>query len=650
MTESNARFERIERLRSFLKIGGRRSLYLYCLLTGIVSGLGAFAFSRALAWGEFLMLYTFAGMNNTHPNGEYYVDLNPDPNLRVGRWVLLFLPVVGGLVTGWIVTRFSKDSAGTGTDSMIDSFHNKEGKMEARVPFVKSISTIFTLSSGGSGGKEGPISQIGAGFGSLVATITGAGARARRTLLLAGTAGGLGAIFHAPLGGALTAVEMIYREDIESDSLIPCIISSVTAYLTYSGLNGFGSVYRVPEIGFEEYPELFFYAVLGILCFLNGSLFIHIFRKIQDWAVGWKIPDWLKPAIGGIPVGLIGFFLPEVIGTGAGVLQDALDGKQIFEAYIPNVLDTLGIDKIPDAIGLQEDGILSTTNLQKEFAVKRNLLLVLFFFGFAFLKILTTSFTIGTGGSAGMFGPALFIGGMLGGAVGTVTKMALSTSVSVSSFILVGMGAFYAGIASAPIAGMVMICEIIGSYSLLPPLMVVSIISFVMSHKLTLYRNQKENRFQSPAHYWDMNRDVLEGITVEQISSLLRNIAVVRSSVLLSELEKESMKIQASDYVVLNEKEKYLGILSLRKIRHSPESREFATNLITVGDVADSAVPAASLDQSLASVLKLLLEFDLDKIAVTTTEGKEFLGYLRYAELMKVYFEATVPQKNRSIG
>ncbi len=141
---------------------------------------------------------------------------------------------------------------------MIDSLHNLEGKLNPVVSLIKSIATVFTLASGGSGGKEGPISQIGAGFGSLLATLLKAGPRARRTLLLAGTAGGLGAIFHAPLGGALTSVEMIYREDIESDSLIPCIISSVSAYLVYSALNGFNTVYRVTNTEFSRYTDLIF--------------------------------------------------------------------------------------------------------------------------------------------------------------------------------------------------------------------------------------------------------------------------------------------------------------------------------------------------------------------------------------------------------
>ncbi|PJZ56223.1 chloride channel protein [Leptospira barantonii] len=606
------------------RISGRRSLYFYCILTGIVSGLGAFVFSRILAVCEYLFLDRAAGLSLPHASGEFLIDSNDAIHWGIPfsdeyrPWILFFLPVVGGLLTGWIVNRFSPESGGTGSDAMIDSFHNQEGKMNPVVSLVKSIATIFTLASGGSGGKEGPISQIGAGFGSLLATILKAGARARRTLLLAGTAGGLGAIFHAPLGGALTSVEMIYREDIESDSLIPCIISSVSAYLVYCSLNGFNTVYRVADTEFSRYTDLIFYLGLGVLCFVCGDVFIRIFRKVQNFSARLRISPIVKPALGGILIGTIGLFLPETIGTGAGVLQVALDGK--------------------DPVGTQ--GLLSAS------FQTRGLWLVAIFFILAGVKILTTSFTIGTGGSAGMFGPSLFIGGMLGGGVGTLAKVLVYPDLSVASFILVGMGAFYAGVASAPIAGMIMICEMIGSYSLLPPLMVVSILTFVLSHRLSLYQAQKETRFQSPAHFWDMNRDFLEEIQVKTWKNRLRTIAVAREDQLLSRLEEEALKIQASDYVILDRENKYLGILSLRKARHTLESRNVAGNLITVGDVTDTSAPFGKPEDSLASLLKILIDQDLDKIAIV--EKDQFIGYLRFADLMKIYFENTFPKSVKS--
>ncbi|XDD50141.1 chloride channel protein [Leptospira sp. WS92.C1] len=610
-----------ERLKQpIFRIRGRRSLYFYCILTGIVSGLGAFLFSRILAFSEYLLLDRAAGLSLPHPSGEFLIESQDVLHWGIPfsdeyrPWLVFLLPVLGGLLTGWIVNRFSPESGGTGSDAMIDSFHNQEGRMNPVVSLVKSVATIFTLSSGGSGGKEGPISQIGAGFGSLLATFLKAGARARRTLLLAGTAGGLGAIFHAPLGGALTSVEMIYREDIESDSLIPCIISSVSAYLVYSSLNGFNTVYKVADTEFSRYTDLIFYFGLGILCFLCGDVFIRIFRKVQSFSGSLKISPIIKPALGGLLVGIIGLFLPETIGTGAGVLQVALDGK--------------------DPVGTQ--GIFSSAYQAT------GLWLVAIFFILAGMKILTTSFTIGTGGSAGMFGPSLFIGGMLGGGVGTLAKILMYPDLSVTSFILVGMGAFYAGVASAPIAGMIMICEMIGSYTLLPPLMVVSILTFVLSHKISLYRAQKETRFQSPAHFWDMNRDFLEEIQVKTWKDRLRTLAVTRDHILLSELEEEALKIQASDYIVLDQENLYVGILSLRKVRHTLESRYVVGNLITVRDVTDTTAPCGKLDDSLASLLKILIDRDLDKIAIQ--ENGQFLGYLRFADLMKIYFENTFPK------
>ncbi|MGE8710216.1 chloride channel protein [Leptospira interrogans] len=610
--------------RPIFQISGRRSLYFYCIITGIVSGLGAFLFSRILAACEYLFLDRAAGLSLPHASGEFLIDSNDVSYWEIPfsddyrPWLLFFLPIIGGLLTGWIVNRFSPESGGTGSDAMIDSFHNLEGKMNPVVSLIKSIATVFTLASGGSGGKEGPISQIGAGFGSLLATLLKAGARARRTLLLAGTAGGLGAIFHAPLGGALTSVEMIYREDIESDSLIPCIISSVSAYLVYSALNGFNTVYRVTNTEFSRYTDLIFYLGLGVLCFLCGDVFIRIFRRVQYFSARLKVSPIIKPALGGIVVGTIGLFLPETIGSGAGVLQVVLDGK--------------------DPVGNQ--GIFSSMFESK------GLWLVALFFILAGMKILTTSFTIGTGGSAGMFGPSLFIGGMLGGGVGTLAKIFVYPDLSVTSFILVGMGAFYAGVASAPIAGMIMICEMIGSYVLLPPLMVVSILTFVLSHKLSLYRAQKENRFQSPAHFWDMNRDFLEEIQVKTWKSRLRAIAVTYDHILLSKIEEEALKIQASDYVVIDRNNRYLGILSLRKVRHTLESRDVIANLITVGDVTDISVPFGKPEDTLAAILKILIDRDMDKIAIV--EGNQFIGYFRFTDLMKIYFENIFPKNIKS--
>ena len=214
--------------------GKHYGIYYLSLITGTVAGVFAIGFS-------YLLDLASGWVSDSH-NYSYDNDIATSSFLFLHPWwkaiIIVFLPCAGGFLCGLFTYRFSKTSAGTGADELIDSFHNREGQMDRRIPLVKSIATIFTLSSGGSGGKEGPIALIGAALGSTIANLAKAGARLRRTLLLSGTAAGLGATFQAPLGGALTAAEMVYKEDLESDALIPCFISSVVAYLIFTGVAG----------------------------------------------------------------------------------------------------------------------------------------------------------------------------------------------------------------------------------------------------------------------------------------------------------------------------------------------------------------------------------------------------------------------------
>ena len=254
---------------------------------------------------------------------------------------------------------------------MIRAFHRARGVVRPRVPLVKAIATIVTLSSGGSAGKEGPVAQIGGGIGSLLGTALGLNARDRRILLLAGTAGGLGAIFRAPLGSAITAIEVLYREDFESDALIPCVISSVTAYVVFVLLVGGQRIFAVPEFPLFTPIELPGYVLLALVSVPVGRVYIALFRIMRQ-RVFAKLPGprALRPMLGGLCVGAIGFFVPEAYGVGWGYLQRAIDGQIVVGALALIVA----------------------------------------------AKILATCFTVGSGGSGGVFGPTLFIGGMLGGA------------------------------------------------------------------------------------------------------------------------------------------------------------------------------------------------------------------------------------------
>ncbi|WCL50077.1 chloride channel protein [Leptospira sp. GIMC2001] len=585
-------------MRAFVGIRGAKSLYLYSILIGIFSGIGAYLFAYGLSNAEYIIQTVWMGWDKAHPAGE------PAIGHATGifrREYLLFLPAIGGLLTGCITYFLCRDAQGTGTDAMINAFHYNEGKISGKVPFYKAITTIITLTSGGSAGKEGPTAQIGAGIGSSIGKLLGVGARARRTLLLAGTAGGLGAIFRAPFGGALTAVEVVYKEDIESDSLVPCIISSVSAYLVFTGIAGSGSVFHVVGVGLKSYHDLIYYFLLGILCYGVGFIFVKIFNLVENFFVKMQLHPILKPALGGVIIGPVVYLIPDLTGTGFGLLQEIIDGKPV-------------------------------TDWDSNSAMAG------FFLTIAFLKIITTSFTIGSGGSGGVFGPSLFIGGMLGGFVGCIARIiSPESNFDIASFVLVGMGAFFAGVAKAPIAGMVMVCDMIGSYALLPPLMIVSVITGVLSNRFSIYKGQVANRFHSPSHHWDMNQDIMERIEISKMFKEFRKIAIVQESTLLRDLEKSSSKIQASDYIITNSTKKYVGSVSLRKHRLSVEYDHLIDQLITVADLAEQ-VPSVSPNQTLGQALKIIVDYDIDKVAVVDSNSI-LLGYLRYIDLFKAYHE-----------
>lgn len=560
-----------------LKIKNSLHIYFLSFLTGIITGCFVILFSKILNFTEGLFHF------NSIPFSNLY---SFEPN-----WFYLLLPALGGVLVGFITHYLCPEAKGNGIDGLLDAFHNQNGEMRGRVSVYKSIVTIITLSSGGSAGKEGPSAQIGASIGSKINNLFGGGARARRTLLLAGAAASLGTIFQAPLGGAITAIEMVYKEDIESDALIPAIISSVSAYFL---LSFFGLVHRDLFTLRELEPKyLTLYPLLGVICFFVGLTLVKFIQRVKSFFLNWNIYPPFKPAIGGLICGGIYFFFPVVAGTGETYIQ-----KFLFQPETYTDIPRLELIQF-----------------------------VLFVIGF---KIIVTSLTIGSGGSGGIFGPSLFLGGTIGMFVAEIAGLAYNLDAEhYRSFILVGMGAFYAGVASAPIAAMIMVCEMVGSYVLLPPLMFCSIVVFLLSRKLNLYQGQTLDRFHSPAHHWDIQTDILRTMPIYHYKKYLHNSAIVKNTQSMQTLKKLALKTNEKDFIIVNKNEKYLGFISTLKIMQVQTKSKIETFM--------DEIPAISIKQNLGEALDLLLAHNLDKAAVINEKGN-FIGYIRYQEILELYF------------
>jgi CIC family chloride channel protein len=580
---------RLTNLVSFYRQDATRRIAISVLI-GAVSGLGAIAFFMALEWARWFCLGYLAGAPAPEPAGEQLVHMALTTPYR--PWLLFLIPAVGGLISGIVVYTFAPEAEGHGMDAMIAAFHNLKGIIRTRVPFVKAFASIVTLATGGSAGREGPIAQIGAGFGSWVSRLLKLSIQERRIFMLSGCAGGLGAIFRAPLGAAITSVEVLYREDFESEAIIPCVISSVIAFSMFTFVFGFDPIFATPGFVAHDPRELLVYAVLGLVCAPIGGLYVKTFYGTRDAFRRLSIPKHFRPMLGGLGVGLIALFIPQAIGGGYGYLQMAIYGK-------------LG-------------------------------LLVMCLAAMA--KIATTSLTIGSGGSGGVFGPTLFIGGMIGGVVGQVGHMLFPEVVTQpGAYVLVGMAAFFSGAAKAPLGALIMVTEMTQSYALLPPLMLVSVIAILFNRGSSIYEKQVANKFQSPAHEEDLTVNVMEELTVGQVFQPDKSFLALPARTRFAQLQQAVATSGQTVFPVTDNEGVLIGLLSLTNVR-TVLFEDSLRDLVVVGELC-TAPASLSQDQSLYDALLKFLDTGYGQLPVVEMrEGRQYiLGMLGHDEVTAAY-------------
>ena len=597
MTETNKPIERksiehpVERILSSLKKHRVSRWGVYSVAIGIISGLMACAVYYLLDWATYFALEYCAGYQISRPVGEQnVVTLVSQTPFR--WWVLLLLPAVGGLISGFLVYTWAPEAEGHGTDAYIDAFHNKQGIIRTRIPFIKGLASIVTMATGGSAGREGPIAQIGAGVGSWVGRLFKLDIRERRLMLLAGCAAGLGAIFRAPLGGAVTAIEVLYREDFETEGIILCIVSSVVSYALFTSIFGNQAIFEVPPRLFSHPLELLFYIALGLVCVPFGFVYVKVFYGLRDrFFRKLRMKKALIPALGGLLVGLIGLWHPQVLSGGYGTIQEALKGTLTISLMI----------------------------------------------SFAILKICATSFTISSGGSGGVFGPSLFIGAMLGGAVGQFSHQYFPHIVSYpGAFALVGMGAFFAGVAKAPMGALLMVCEMTEGYSLVVPLMLTSVVAILLSQRWSLYEKQLLNKFHSPAHRADLTLNVLQTMTVADIHQNNNYVTILPQDMTLAQLKRFLTRSRESFFPVVDDNFHLRGVLAVRDLREVI-FEDSLHDLLVIGEVVSPPI-SVSLQDSLYDVLIKFLRSKYGQIPIEDHE-LGVIGILKFTDLMEAYHQ-----------
>ncbi|HEY2903403.1 MAG TPA: chloride channel protein [Polyangia bacterium] len=455
-----------------LRLAGRT--LLHAAVVGVVAGLMGAGFFAAL---EFLQQLVLEGLGGYHPlraHGETFLgDLVRMPSFR--PWLLVLVPALGALAGG-AISQLAPETRGGGGDAMIDAFHQRNGLIRKRVAWVKALASLLTLGTGGSGGREGPTMQIGGALGSLTGGLLRVSQQERRILMVSGVAAGIAAVFRTPLGAALLAVEVLYRDDFESDALIPAVLASVTAYSVVISIFGESTLFAQPNRFPFIIKHLWLYGLLAVLVSALANLFLLSLRSVQGLSARLTIPEWTKPGLGGLALGV--FAVPLIIVIGWRVGQPGQGLGLLGGGYGAVQMAISGSRWLPDGWG--------------------GAALLLMLCG---AKIVSSSLTIGSGGSAGDFAPTLVIGGLFGGAFGRAAQLIFhDPRIDPGAFALVAMGTFYGGVSHTPLSSLVLVCELAGSYDLLVPLMLAEGIAFIVLRKKSLYRAQVTSQRESPVH------------------------------------------------------------------------------------------------------------------------------------------------------
>ena len=435
----------------------QRRMLLDTVLLGVIGALSAQLFLWMLAVAQKLLLEGIAG---------YLPPMLPEEGGALkeiigahGLWWIPIVTTLGGLLSGVIIYSLAPEAEGHGTDTAVKAFHRAGGYLRARVPALKMLCSAITIGSGGSAGREGPTALISAGVASFYGTLEHRSDRERRLLVLIGMAAGLSAIFRSPIGTALFAIEVLYSDmEFDAGALLYTMLGAVVAYAVNGLFVGYLPLFQVPtDLGGPSFTGYAWYILLGVVAGVVGTLLPVVFYRMRDLFAALPVPPHIKPAIGGLGIGLLALWLPQVLGGGYGWIQEAIDGSLPLK------------------------------------------LLLLLTFG----KILALSLTVSSGGSGGVFAPAMFVGAMLGGAMAELLHQ------PPAAMVIVGMAAVFSGAARVPMATMLMVAEMTGGYQILVPAALSVVLSHITQVALSgslslkyrsLYEAQVPGRADSPAH------------------------------------------------------------------------------------------------------------------------------------------------------
>jgi CIC family chloride channel protein len=564
-----------EKLLSRAKSTDHGFMVAVAVLIGCAGGLGAVGFRvliatvKRVSWGDFAVPL--------------------DLVRSLPAWWVALVPGLGGLLVGPLVYFFAREARGHGVPEVMEAVALRAGAMRPRLVVVKSLASAITIGTGGSVGREGPIVQIGSAMGSAIGQWLRVSGGRLRTLVGCGAAAGIAATFNAPIAGALFAVEIILG-DFAVTQFSPIVISSVVATVISRHFLGDSPAFDVPEHAMASAWELPLFALLGVVAAAVALAFVSVLYKLEDFFEALPIVPWLTAAIGGLAVGGIGVFHPEVFGIGYEGLEKALHGEMTAGVLV---------------------ALLA-------------------------LKVLATGITIGSGGSGGVFAPSLFIGAMTGGALGTLVHQAFpEVTAPAGAYALVGMGAVVAGTTHGPITAILIIFELTSDYKLIVPLMTSCIIATLLA---TRWRRESIYTMKLIRRGIDIRRgqdiNVLKSLHVRDVMDA--GMVKVAADQPFGELIGEIAVHPHECFYVVDGGDRLKGVIVLSDLRSALEDAEAVADFLVAADLSREDFPGLSPDQDLDSVMKVFSGKNRGELPVVDEAGR-IVGVVSRRHLLDAY-------------
>ena len=544
------------------------------VFVGVGTGLGAVAFRKLIALFKTLFF--------THTRSLFGF---------LGSFSVVPLPAIGGILVGLLVYFFAREAKGHGVPEVMAAVALKGGRIRPIVVLIKCLASSICIGSGGSAGREGPIVQIGSAFGSTVGQVLKLSDRRIRTLVAAGAGSGIAATFNTPIAGVIFAMEVILGE-FATETFSAVVIASVIATVAGRAFLGNQPAFAAPTYTLTSVWEILLYAGLGVACAVVATAFIRGLYRSERIFERLRMPEWGKPALGGLGVGVLGVYAPQVFGVGYESIDAALTGQ-----------------------------------------VTLVMLAVL-----VVAKIAATSLTLGSGGSGGVFAPSLFMGAMLGGLYGRLAHgWWPSVTAPTGAYALVGMAGLFSASARAPITSVIILFEMTQDYAIMLPLMLTCAVSTLLGTLLSresIYTIKLKSRGIDLLKRRDLG--VVQGITVGQAMRPVEQLTTISPEMSVQSLARLFSETYHHGFAVLDASGAFFGVVTLKDLERTLHTEQSGER--TVRDIATTNVVTAFPDETLEDVLRAFGALDVGRIPVVDRKSpKKLLGMLRWSDIVRSY-------------